>query len=190
MFDKEKTVGNISLKNLVVPLIIADISDKVNGNENFVLYKEHLDYFLNNYFGDITQPCLMVFKFGWSEYFIDRRKYCGIQDDNKTRNYPGVSEEVAQWITSSYKNIVGVGVDLPTLDPGGYIDTLPATRTLINAGVYVLKNVKLDMYLPEASCTALVAPPKVGDVGSLPLRLIAICPKSRMQKPQILLHHL
>ncbi|XP_059053478.1 uncharacterized protein LOC131847831 [Achroia grisella] len=189
VFGKQQIVGNIPLKNLIVPLIIADVSDKVNGNENFVLYKEHLDYFLNNYFGAIHQPCLMIFKFGWSKYFNDRRKYCGSDSNNSTWKYPGLSEEVAQWIITSYKNIVGVGVDLPTLDPGSS-NMMPAMKTLINAGIYTLKNVKLDQYLPEASCTALVTPPRMDNAGSSPLRLIAICPKSRMQKPQILLHHL
>ncbi|KAM3967123.1 uncharacterized protein ACR2FA_011975 [Aphomia sociella] len=188
-FGNQQSIRNIPLKNLILPLIIADISDKVNGNESFVLYKYHLDYFLNNYFGDIHQPCLMVFKFGWSKYFNERQKYCGVSHNNATWKYPGISEEVAQWIITSYKNIVGVGVDLPSLDPGS-ANMYPATKTLVDAGVYVLKNVKLDQYLPETSCTALATPPKLGDMYRSPIRLVAICPKSRMKKPQIFLHHL
>lgn len=55
--------------------------------------------------------------------------------------------EVAKWITMAYKNVVGVGVDLPSIDPGFMTESL-AMKVLTEAGVYVLRNVKLDQYLP------------------------------------------
>lgn len=59
----------------------------------------------------------------------------------------GISEEVAKWITTAYKNIVGVGVDVPTVDPGNSMGRA-ALKTLTSHGVYVLDHVKLDQYLP------------------------------------------
>lgn len=54
--------------NYYFSVIIADISGQVGNNSNFVLQKHHLDFFLNNYFGNTKQPCLIVFKFGWLKY--------------------------------------------------------------------------------------------------------------------------
>lgn len=67
-------------------MIIADVSSQVNGNPDFVLYKRNLDYMLNDNFG---KPCLVVFKFGWSKYFHDRRRYLGVNQYNDSLNFPG-----------------------------------------------------------------------------------------------------
>lgn len=68
----------------------------------------------------------------------------------------GISEEVAKWMTIAYKNIVGVGVDLPGLDPGSS-KMFPAVKTLFNAGLYVVTNIKLDQYLPGTCLTTMQA---------------------------------
>lgn len=73
-------------------------------------------------------------------YYLDRRT-------KLAQITAGISEEVANWITSAYKNIVGVGMDVPAMDPG--ITTgRDALKTLTSHGVYVLDHLKLDQYLP------------------------------------------
>ncbi|CAH0723783.1 unnamed protein product, partial [Brenthis ino] len=166
-----KQVGEIPLDKLILPLIIIDISSKVNDDPNFVLYKHHLDFMLNDNFG---KPCIIIFKFGWSKFTNDRVKYLGIDKNNKL-NFPGLSEEVAEWITSSYKNVVGVGVDTSSLDPGSSTN-FPVHKILSKAGLYNLENVKLDIHVPEHDCTALVMPMKIAQGTGAPLRLVAICP--------------
>lgn len=59
----------------------------------------------------------------------------------------GISEEVAKWITTAYKNIVGVGVDLPNVDASNSAGQV-TLKTLTSHGVYVLDHVKLDQYIP------------------------------------------
>ncbi|XP_023934914.1 isatin hydrolase [Bicyclus anynana] len=165
-------VGAIPLDKLIVPLIVADISSKVNDDPNFVLQKHHLDNMLNNNFG---KPFYIVFKFGWSKFFDDRDRYLGIQA-NGTFNFPGLSEEVAEWITSSYKNIVGIGVDTASVDPGSSID-FPVHKIASAAGLFNTENVKLDVTVPDYGCTALILPMKIASGTGAPLRLVAICPK-------------
>ncbi|CAH2216433.1 jg22307 [Pararge aegeria aegeria] len=165
-------VGALPLDKLIVPLIIADISSKVNDDPTFVLQKYHLDNMLNDNFG---KPCVIVFKFGWSKFFNDRKKYLGIQP-NGTLNFPGLSAEVAEWITSSYKNIVGIGVDTASVDPGSSID-YPVHKIASAAGLYNLENVKLDESVPDYGCTALILPMKIALGSGAPLRIVAICPK-------------
>ncbi|KAI5646946.1 putative cyclase domain-containing protein [Phthorimaea operculella] len=189
-----KLVGNIPLNNLILPLMIVDISGVVNGDSNFVLQKYHLDFILNNYFGRTYQPCLVVFKFGWTERYVENllKKHSYYEVDEKKEvvkeNHPGLSEDLAKWITKSFKNVVGIGVDTPTVDPG--LSQEPsAFGTFTDAGVYVMENVKLDQYLPEASCTAVVSPLKSEESCS-PYRLMAICPKSQMTPRQYRMHRI
>ncbi|OWR51138.1 Kynurenine formamidase [Danaus plexippus plexippus] len=165
-----KHVGDIPTEKLIVPLIIADVSSKVNDDSDFVLYKHHLDFMLNDNFG---KPCVVIFKFGWSKFINDKKKYLG---ENKTTNFPGLSAEVAEWITSSYKNIIGVGVDTASVDPGSSTD-FDAHKILTKSGLYMLENVKLDENVPDYGCTALILPMKIAKGTGAPLRLVAICPK-------------
>lgn len=62
----------------------------------------------------------------------------------------GLSAEVAEWITSSYKNVVGVGVDTSSVDPGSSTN-FPVHIILSKAGLYNLENVKLDRHVPGKS---------------------------------------
>ncbi|CAH2085520.1 unnamed protein product [Euphydryas editha] len=165
-------VGDIPLDKLIIPLIIADIGSSVNNDSNFVLYKHHLDFMLNDNMG---KPCFIIFKFGWSKFYKDKNKYLGITKNN-TFNFPGLSGEVAEWITSSYKNIVGIGVDTASVDPGSGTDFF-AHKTFANAGLFIVENVKLDQPVPEYGCTALILPMKISSGSGAPLRLVAICPK-------------
>lgn len=66
-------------------VIIVDISSKVNGDPNFVLHKQDLDYILNDNLG---KPCLIVFKFGWTKFFYTD-KYMGYDRSTNKLNFPG-----------------------------------------------------------------------------------------------------
>ncbi|KOB51982.1 putative metal-dependent hydrolase, partial [Operophtera brumata] len=147
------------------------VSSKVNDDPNFVLYKHDLDYILNDNLG---KPCVLIFKFGWSKYY-NHTKYLGINEQDKTLNFPGLPVEVAEWITTSYKNVVGVGVDVASMDPGSSTDYLVHKR-LAKAGLYNMENVNLSRHVPDHGCTALVMPMKISQGTGAPLRLVAICP--------------
>ncbi|XP_063633135.1 isatin hydrolase-like [Cydia splendana] len=174
-FYKEgKFVGEIPMEKLILPLIIVDISSRVNNDPNFVLNKHHLDYLLNDNNG---KPCMIIFRFGWSKFYGDKHKYLGMNETAGTLNFPGLSQEVAEWITTSYKNVVGIGVDTPSLDPGSST-TFPVHRITMTAGLYGMENVKLDTPVPEYGCTGVAMPMKIAKGTGGPLRLAAICPKT------------
>ncbi|CAG4945452.1 unnamed protein product [Colias eurytheme] len=165
-------VADIPLEKLIVPLIIADLSSIVNDDPNFVVQKHHLDYMINDNFG---KPCLIVFKFGWSKFINDRNKYLGL-GANKTLNFPGLSGEVMEWITTSYKKVVGIGVDVSSVDPGSS-KNFTAHKIAAAAGLYNIENVNLSRSIPEYGCTALVMPMKISKGTGGPVRFVAVCPK-------------
>ena len=57
----------------------------MNDDPNFVLYKRHLDFMLNDNYG---KPCVIIFKFGWSKFAKDKNRYLGLDKENKM-NFPG-----------------------------------------------------------------------------------------------------
>ncbi|XP_068624649.1 isatin hydrolase-like [Battus philenor] len=164
-------IEQLPLDKLIVPLVIVDMTSKVNDDPNFVLYKSHLDYMLNDNMG---KPCLVIFKFGWSKFSTDKVKYLGMNEGKL--NFPGLSVEVIEWITSSYKNIVGIGVDVASVDPGSSTD-FSVHKIIATAGLYNIENVYFGQPVPDYGCTALVMPMKIAQGTGAPLRLVAICPK-------------
>lgn len=56
----------------------------------------------------------------------------------------GLSNEIAEWITTSYKNIVGVGVDVASVDPGSS-EEFRVHKIFSQHGVYNIENVNLDL---------------------------------------------
>ncbi|XP_026759541.1 isatin hydrolase-like [Galleria mellonella] len=165
-------VGELPLTKLIAALIIIDISSIVNDDPKFVLYKTHLDHLL--YYED--KPSLLIFKFGWSKYFNDTKKYLGQNDNDNTLNFPGLSEEVVEWIISANKKVVGIGVDVASVDPGSSTN-FPVHKILSTKGLYGIENVNLSRQIPETGCTALALPMKIALGTGAPLRLVAICSK-------------
>ncbi|XP_026731541.1 uncharacterized protein LOC113496503 [Trichoplusia ni] len=169
-----KRVGDFPIDKLILPLLVVDISEKVNGNSDFVLTKNDLD--LNWLNSNTGKPCLLVFNFGWSKYFNDRQKYLGYDEVTKTMRFPGLSTEVAELITSTYKNIVGIGTDVSSVDPGATPD-FAVHKQFSKAGLYNIENVNFEKKVPATKCTALALPMKIGMGTGAPLRLVAICPQ-------------
>lgn len=54
---------------------------------------------------------------------------------------------MAEWITTSHKNIVGVGVDVASVDPG-FEAEFPVHIILSKSGVYNIENVNLYREIP------------------------------------------
>lgn len=61
--------------------------------------------------------------------------------------FSGLSAEVAEWLVTSYKHVVGVGVDTASLDPGSSTE-FTAHKLLLGAGKYGLENVNLTRDIP------------------------------------------
>ncbi|CAK1544013.1 unnamed protein product [Leptosia nina] len=89
---------------------------------------------------------------------------------------PRLSGEVMEWITTSYKNVVGVGVDTSSIDPGSSTE-FPAHRIGSAAGLYNIESINLSRPIQEYGCTALVMPMKISQGTGAPVRIVAICPK-------------
>lgn len=61
----------------------------------------------------------------------------------------GLSTEVAELITSTYKNIVGIGTDVSSVDPGATPD-FAVHKQFSKAGLYNIENVNFEKKVPGA----------------------------------------
>ena len=71
------------------------------------------------------------------------------------------------------KNIKGVGLDTPSLDPGPSQD-FKAHRTLLNANLYGIENIAHLEKLPIIGAQLIVAPMKIANGSGGPTRVYAL----------------
>lgn len=87
-------------------------------------------------------------------------------------SFTGISIPAARWIVEN-TNIVGVGVDTPSVDVG-HSNTFDVHRILTGANLYLLENVALNnTYLPARGFQLVVMPMKLTHGTGAPARIIA-----------------
>lgn len=90
-----------------------------------------------------------------------------------TFHFPGLSEEVAEWIVHSGR-VFGVGSDTPSIDAGQSKD-FKAHQVLSKNNIYILENVALNgTDLPEKDFNLFALPMKIRYGTGAPCRIVAL----------------
>lgn len=166
-------VDQIPVDNLVAPLAVVDISAKANENANATVDVQDLvAYERGN--GRIPQGAFVAMNSGWSAKRASGndayRGGAGFPD----LNFPGFSLDAAMWLAEK-RDVVGIGVDTLSLDPGNSQDFavhfgfLPTNRY----GVENLAGLDAD---PSKGATVIVGAVPWQDGSGGPGRVIAIRP--------------
>lgn len=134
---------------------------------NTTLQVHHLENWVREH-GKIPSKSVVLVKFNWSQFYNNETKYLG----SPTPLFPGISKEAAEWLGNSTADIVGVGVDTPSVDPG-YANIYPTHQVLGKHQMYGLENVKLIESLPAKGFKLFVMPMYIKTGTGAPLRLIA-----------------
>ncbi|KAI5740414.1 hypothetical protein M8J76_003590 [Diaphorina citri] len=167
--EKGWTVEQIPVEHLMVQGIHVDVTNEVHGEPKFVLDEHHLRRWTETY-GKIESKSVLLINFGWANRYWNRSAYMGYNENS--RNFPGISIPAARWIVEN-PNIVGVGVDTPSVDVG-HSNTFDVHRILTGANVYLLENVALNnTYLPARGFQLVVMPMKLTHGTGAPTRIIA-----------------
>uniref|UniRef100_A0A8D8UUN6 Kynurenine formamidase n=1 Tax=Cacopsylla melanoneura TaxID=428564 RepID=A0A8D8UUN6_9HEMI len=165
------TVNQIPVDRLMVGGIHVDVTNEVHGEPKFVLDEHHLRRWTETY-GKIESKSVLLINFGWANRYWNRSAYMGTGYSEHNRNFPGISIPAARWIAEN-PNIVGVGVDTPSVDVG-HSTTFDVHKILTGANVYLLENVALNnTYLPARGFQLVVMPMKLTHGTGAPVRIIA-----------------
>ncbi|XP_025199656.1 uncharacterized protein LOC112597702 [Melanaphis sacchari] len=159
----------IPLHRTVVEGVHVNVSNKVNGNGDFLLTVDHLKAWEQDN-GPLPDRSVILVNFGWAHKFGDRQSYYnGLHEPYR---FPGLSGNAAQWIVDSGK-VYGVGVDGPSVDPGRSM-SFDVHGILSKANLYNLENVALNgTTLPARGFKLIVQPIKIfGGTGG-PVRILA-----------------
>lgn len=161
---------DIPLYRTVVEGVHVNVSSEVNGNSDFLLTADHLKAW-EQANGPLPNRSVILVNFGWAHKFGDRQSYYnGLQEPYR---FPGLSKDAAQWIVDSGK-VYGVGVDGPSVDPGGQSTTYSVHGVLSKANLYNLENVALNgTTLPPRGFKLVIQPVKIDGGTGGPVRILA-----------------
>ena len=110
---------------------------------------------------------------GWGRHWDNRTAYLGTATKNTSLlHFPGVDPKAAEWLVAN-RNIVGLGVDTPSVDYG-QSKLFQTHVTLFDANIFGLENVANLDKLPKTGTILYVNPMKIKGGSGAPARILAV----------------
>jgi kynurenine formamidase len=165
----QKSLDQLELKDLIVPVVVIDIEAKASKSSDAELTVEDINKFEKE-FGKIPEhSCVMMYS-GWEKHLKDSL-FVGL-DSKQVKHYPGFSNDAIKFLVKE-RNIAGIGVDVLSFDPGTD-ENYTGHKTLFEAGKWGVECVANLNKIPKTGATVIVAAPKVGKATGGFSRIIAV----------------
>jgi kynurenine formamidase len=166
--ENQKSVDQIDLKDLIVPLIVIDIEEKAMKN-SAELTIDDIKKFEKEYGKIPGHSCVMMYS-GWEKHLKDSL-FVGL-DNKEVKHYPGFSTDAIKFLVTE-RNIAGIGVDVLSFDPG-IDENYTGHKILFEAGKWGVECVANLNKVPKTGATVIVGAPKVGKATGGISRIIAV----------------
>jgi kynurenine formamidase len=165
----QKSLDQLELKDLIVPVVVIDIEAKASKSSDAELTVEDINKFEKE-FGKIPDhSCVMMYS-GWEKHLKDSL-FVGL-DSKQVKHYPGFSNDAIKFLAKE-RNIAGIGVDVLSFDPGTD-ENYTGHKTLFEAGKWGVECVANLNKIPKTGATVIVAAPKVGKATGGFSRIMAV----------------
>lgn len=163
------TVDQIPPERLIAPLVVLDVTKKVDADPEHVVSVEDIAAW-EQANGQIPSGAVVVARTGWSTRWYSMEKYRNA--DAKGMHFPGFGEPAVRFLVEA-RNIVGLGIDTLSVDPGSS-KTFPVHQYVAAHNVYNLENVAYLEQVPPSGALLVVAPAKLEGGSGGPVRLLAL----------------
>ncbi len=167
--EGQKSLDQLELKDLIVPVVVIDIEAKATKNSDAELSIDDINKFEKE-FGKIPDhSCVMMYS-GWEKH-LNGSLFVGL-DSKQVKHYPGFSNDAIKFLVNK-RNIAGIGVDVLSFDPGTD-ENYTGHKTLFKAGKWGVECVANLNKIPKTGATVIVAAPKVDKATGGFSRIIAV----------------
>jgi len=170
-----RTVDQIDVKEMVLPLVLFDVHERVARDPDTTLTMDDVRAWESRH-GPVPAGAFAVMRTDWSKRWPDRAAMQNLDADG-VGHYPGWSREALEYLFEERK-ITAIGHEPTDTDPG-----VAATRGDFSLEIYVLSLDKYQIELlanldrvPEAGALAIVTFPKPKNGSGFPARVFAILP--------------
>lgn len=169
-----RAVGDITVEELVLPLVVIDKSKECAENPDFLLTIDDLKAWEAEY-GTIPEGSFVAFRSDWYKLpSLDN------PDENGKPHYPGWDVEAIRWLVEE-RNIASIGHEPADTDPG-FITTkegsypYPGEKYIMDVDRYQIEVMANLDKCPPVGSIIVCAFPKLKDGTGFPARCFAICP--------------
>lgn len=170
-----RTVDQISVKEMILPLVVIDVSKAVAANPDHVVTLADVRTWESRH-GPIPQGAFVALRTDWSKRWPDHAAMQN-KDASGVAHYPGWSLEVLKYLYEE-RRITASGHETTDTDPG-----LATSRDDYSLESYILKSDHYQIELlanldqvPESGALVVCAFPKPKDGSGFPARVFAILP--------------
>jgi kynurenine formamidase len=171
-----RTVDQITLPEMILPLVVIDVHAESEKNPDYTLTLERVKKWEADH-GPIPQGAFVAMRTDWSKRWPDSAKMEN-QDTKGVSHYPGWSMPVLKYLYEERK-ITASGHETTDTDPG-----IATAKDDYSLETYVLSTnhyqieclANLDQ-VPESGSIVVATFPKPKDGSGFPARVFAICPK-------------
>jgi kynurenine formamidase len=171
----KRTMDQIDVKEMLMPLVVFDVHQKVAANPDYVLSMNDIKEWEKKY-GPVPEGSFCAMRTDWSQYWPSNEKIAN-KDKDGVDHYPGWSMEVLKYLYE-VRHITASGHETTDTDPG-----LQTTKDNYECEAYILS---LDHYqiellcnldkVPESGAIVVVTWPKLEFGAGFPARAFAIIP--------------
>ena len=165
----------IPVTEMVLPLVVFDVSDKVSQNPDYQIQMEDVRTWEEKY-GKVPEGAFVAMRTDWSKLWPSVTQMRN-EDENGIAHYPGWSAEVLKYLYEE-RNITASGHETTDTDPG-----IATSRGDYSLETYILSQDKYQIELlanldqvPEYGAIAIVTFPKPLKGSGFPARVFAIIP--------------
>jgi kynurenine formamidase len=159
----------ITLQELIVPIVVIDISERAEDNPDAVVTVDDLRRFERRH-GRIPESALVCMDSGWAEKIDDPLAFKG-GASFPNYHFPGFSVDAAMWLAQR-RDVTGIGVDTLSLDPGNS-RTFPVHVNFLATDRYGLENLNNLDKIPPRGAVAYVGLIPLEEGSGGPCRVVA-----------------
>ena len=170
-----RTVDQINVKEMILPLVVIDVHEKVAKNPDYTITMEDIKDWEKRH-GPIPEGAFVAMRTDWCKRWPDMEAMQN-KDAEGIAHYPGWSLEVLRYLYA-HRKITASGHETTDTDPG-----LATSKDDYSLETYILKQDHYQIELltnldkvPETGALVVAAFPKPKDGSGFPARVFAILP--------------
>ena len=174
-FKGMRSVDQIDLKEMIMPLVVIDVHEKVEKNPDYTLTMADIEDWEKKY-GKIPAGAFVAMRTDWSKRWPNAIAMSN-KDDKGVAHYPGWSLETLKYLYEK-RMITASGHEPTDTDPG-----IATSKDDYSLEAYILKQDHYQIELlanldqvPEAGSIVVVSFPKPKEGSGFPARVFAIVP--------------
>lgn len=170
-FGGEVTVERIDPRELILPAVVIDISERVEHDHDAMLEPDDVLAWEREH-GPLPDRCMVFTRTGWGRRVHDPAAYLNA-DEGGTMHAPGFSPDVTDFLKHERSGVRAIGLDTASLDIGASAD-FPAHASWLPSGRYGIENLAHLDELPPTGAVVVVGAPSLAGGSGGPTRVLAL----------------